>query len=339
MYNIYMIEFLSDESWIRPQIDFLLYLQNIRMQHSEIFNRLFLSVTAIGEYWLPSLICAIYYWGISAKEGTCLFSLCGFSFLFNQFFKMLACVYRPWVLSDKIVPVESATTYARGYSFPSGHSSMAASVVGGLAFILRHKIVWSILLILLVLVVGFSRLWLGVHTPQDVCAGLLTGLFLVFLANFLINRAEKNKNGYLYLLAVINILAVAALIYICYFNQFPRDYVNGELLVNPDRAVRSTIICYGYSLGIINGAFLCRRFFPFDAKAGDIKTRIIRCLVGTILLMFLLICPLEICFRGNLNYKLIFLFPLLMGLCITAGYPLVFSKIKFLYYNDSHGNN
>ena len=128
-------------------------------------------------------------------------------------------------------------------------------------------------------------------------------------------------------------------IYICYFNQFPMDYVNGELLVNPDRAVRSTIICYAYSLGIINGSYLCRRFFPFNAKAGDIKTRIIRCLVGTILLMFLLICPLEICFRGNLNYKLIFIFPLLMGLCITAGYPLVFSKIKFLYYNDSHGNN
>ena len=117
------------------------------------------------------------------------------------------------------------------------------------------------------------------------------------------------------------------------------DYVNGTLLVDPDRSVRATIICYGYSLGLINGVLLCRRFFPFNAENGNLKTKIYRGIIGAILLILLLQFPIEICFRSSFNYKLIFIIPLLVGLCITGGYPLLFSKIKFLYYNDNHGSN
>jgi len=328
-----MIEFLSNESWINPQLDVLLYIQNIRVQHTNILSTFFLSITSIGEFWLPSLICAIFYWCINTRNGLYLFTIFGFNLLFSQLFKMIACVYRPWVLSDKIHPVEAATTFARGYSFPSGHSSMAASVLGGLAFIYKKKIWLCLVLVALILTVGFSRLWLGVHTPQDVCIGLLTGAALVFLVNFIINWAEKDKNRYLYLLTIIDIFALCALIYICYFNEFPMDYINGKLLVNPQNSIRSTIICYGYALGLINGAMICKRFFPFDASSGRIKTKILRGFIGGILLILLINLPIEFCFRNPCNYKIIFILPIIVGFFITAIYPLIFSKIKFLYYN------
>ena len=205
-----MIDCLSDPCWINPQIDFLLFLQNLRIGHFEAFDKFFLSVTIFGEYWLPTLICAIVYWCIDFKAGMYLFSLEGINVLISHLLKMIACVYRPWVLSDKIHPSELAVPFAKGYSCPSGHSAMSSSVLGGVAFLQRKRIPVCLLFISLILLVGFSRMWLGVHTPQDVLSGFAIGLILVFAIDRIINWAEKNVNRYLYLAGIINILSVLA---------------------------------------------------------------------------------------------------------------------------------
>ena len=127
---------------------------------------------------------------------------------------MIACVYRPWVLSDKIHPSELAIPFAKGYSFPSGHSSMSSSVIGGLAYLLKRKKLICILLICLVLLIGFSRLWLGVHTPQDVICGLLIGFSLVFAVNKIIDWAEEKPNRYLFLTLLTDVLTALSIIYI-----------------------------------------------------------------------------------------------------------------------------
>ena len=238
-----MIDFLSNPDWIRPQMDFLIYLQNIRINCSDIFDRIFLSITIVGEFWLPTLICAIVYWCIDFKAGVYLFSLEGFNKLFTYLFKMLACVYRPWILDSRIHPSQLAIPYATGYSFPSGHSAMSSAVLGGCAYLLKHKI-WSIILICLVLLVGFSRLWLGVHTPQDVVIGLLTGFSLVFILYPLIDWAEKDRNRYVLLTVIVDILTVIALIYIYFYNTYRMDYVAGKLLVNPQALKDDALITF-----------------------------------------------------------------------------------------------
>ena len=71
-------------------------------------------------------------------------------------------------------------------SFPSGHSLYAASIFGGLAALLaprlRHRAlriaVWSGGTIL-ILLIGFSRVYLGVHYPSDVVAGYSVGVIWV----------------------------------------------------------------------------------------------------------------------------------------------------------------
>ena len=78
-----MIEILSNSEWIRPQIDFLVYLQNIKINCPDILDKFFLSVTIFGEFWLPTLICAIVYWCIDFKAGLYLFSLAGYSKIFT----------------------------------------------------------------------------------------------------------------------------------------------------------------------------------------------------------------------------------------------------------------
>ena len=321
-----MIECLSNPCWINPQIDFLLFLQQIRIGHFDIFDKFFLSVTVFGEFWLPTLICAITYWCIDFKAGIYLFTLEGTNILFAHLFKMLACVYRPWVLNDKLCPSSLAVPYAKGYSFPSGHSIMSSSILGGTAFLLRKNPISCSILVFIILLVGFSRLWLGVHTPQDVICGLLIGLFLIFTVNKLINWAELNKNRYLYIACFVNIIAIIALIFICFFNTYRVDYVDGELLVNPQNLKYITCVVYGYALGLLNGCCICRRFFPYNPKNFSVKTRIYIGLVGICLIISLLKYVLKYIIMNILPIKIAFIITFAVGIVITLIYPMLFQK-------------
>ncbi|MFB9865034.1 phosphatase PAP2 family protein [Rufibacter immobilis] len=85
-----------------------------------------------------------------------------------------------------------------GLSFPSGHAMISASFYGLLIYLVWKNVevpAWRFLLItllsLLILFIGFSRVYLHVHYATDVLAGLAAGLGWVILAVFLLNRMEK----------------------------------------------------------------------------------------------------------------------------------------------------
>lgn len=323
-----MIDCLSNPSWINPQTDFLLILQNMRIGNLEVFDKFFLSVTVFGEFWLPTIVCAIFYWCIDFRAGIYLFSLEGFNILFAHLFKMLACVYRPWVLDNRIHPSALAVPFAKGYSFPSGHSAMSSSVFGGVAYLLRKNKLICGFFIFIVLLVGFSRLWLGVHTPQDVLGGFLIGLTLIFAVEKMINWAEKDKNRYLYLLLIINVFAIFSTIYLYLFNTYRIDYVSGQLLVNPQDLKYVLLVVYSYSLGMFNGCFLCRRFFPFNPKEGSVKRRILRGIVGVIGAALLIKFIFQKVFLNIVDYKLAVSLSFMVGISITLIYPIIFVNVE-----------
>ncbi|MBR1424762.1 phosphatase PAP2 family protein [bacterium] len=326
-----MIDCLSNPEWLNPQMDFLFFLQNIRVNSSIIFDKLFLTITIFGEIWLPTLICSIIYWCIDFEIGVYLLSLESFNRFVAHFFKMIACVYRPWVLDNRIQPSELAVPFAKGYSFPSGHSAMSSSVFGGIAYLLRKNKLVSISLICLVLLIGFSRLWLGVHTPQDVICGLLIGVVLVFTVESMVTWAEKDSKRYIYLLAIINILVLSALVYTYFFATYRMDYVSGILLVDPQKLRYVNVVEFGYALGLINGCYLCKRYFPFNPKDSSVKQRVIRGLIGAIgiiiLTKFLFGYILMNCIR--IRYALTITF--LIGITITLIYPIIFTKLTEKY--------
>ena len=75
------------------------------------------------------------------------------------------------------------------------------------------------------------------------------------------------------ILLITNLLALISLIYISVFNTYRIDYVDGELLVNPEKSIYLTYVVYGYALGAINGALICRRYFYYDPKEIRVKKK------------------------------------------------------------------
>lgn len=88
-----------------------------------------------------------------------------------------------------------------GYSFPSGHSMMAVAFYGLLIYIIwntKWRNVWKIftttLLVILILLIGISRIYVGVHFASDVIAGLSISLsYLIIFIELIYKRVIKKS--------------------------------------------------------------------------------------------------------------------------------------------------
>ena len=149
-------------------IDYLLFLQNLREATGGFLDGAFELITKLGEASIATLLVALIYWCVNKREGIFLMLTFYYNRVINAFIKITACVYRPWIRDPRVTPVEAALEDATGYSFPSGHSANATSVFGGLALNRKYHKAFRIGMIALILLVAFSRNYLGVHTPQDV---------------------------------------------------------------------------------------------------------------------------------------------------------------------------
>ena len=98
-------------------------------------------------------------------------------------------------------PEEFRVINETGYSFPSGHSMISAAVYGLLIYLIYKNIknkhtknVLIIILSLLIIMIGISRIYLGVHYTSDVLAGFLLSIsYLIFYINITQKMIDKNN--------------------------------------------------------------------------------------------------------------------------------------------------
>jgi membrane-associated phospholipid phosphatase len=136
-------------------------------------------VTMLGEEsFVVAFILYIFY-NYNKKSGFILFSSTIYSVIAMGTLKSIVRAPRPFQVLDSIQGkrVETAT----GYSFPSGHTTTAASSYTALALTFQKRAV-SILCAVVIALVGISRLYLGVHWPNDVFGGLVLGTSISMLA-------------------------------------------------------------------------------------------------------------------------------------------------------------
>ena len=162
-------------------IEYLLLLQKFREATNGILTPFLENLSLFAVAWL-FVIPTFIYWCTDKKAG--LYTLFSYyaAIAANAAVKLTACVYRPWIRDARIVPAGDAIATATGYSFPSGHTSTAVPIYGGLAvtFGKKHREI-SAVCVILALLTMFSRNYLGVHTPQDVLVGCAIGCLSLFI--------------------------------------------------------------------------------------------------------------------------------------------------------------
>jgi undecaprenyl-diphosphatase len=107
------------------------------------------------------------------------------------FLKAIVKAPRPFQVIESIEGKRVQT--ATGYSFPSGHTTGAASFYSSVAATYKKRAL-SILCALLILLVGLSRMYLGVHWPLDVFGGLALGITGTALLLPLFSRLYENED-------------------------------------------------------------------------------------------------------------------------------------------------
>ncbi|MEN6418362.1 MAG: phosphatase PAP2 family protein [Clostridiaceae bacterium] len=239
-------------------MEFLRLLEEIR---TPLFNAIFQFFTLFGEETLFMVFAMVFFWCVDKKSGYFLLYVSFLGGTINQFLKLIFCIPRPWVLDKKFTIVESARNAATGYSFPSGHTQSAAGLFFGTARI--RKEVWlRIACVVITLLVAFSRMYLGVHTPADVLVSLGVALALVFGAYPLFQLAWKNGKWFILLLGVLLLTGIALLLYV----EFIPLPANAITEFSSDGA-KTAYTMFGTSLGLAFMLWIEQKYVKFNEKA------------------------------------------------------------------------
>ena len=197
----------------------LLYaLQEIRTPALDAVMQL---ITRLGEETVFMVAAIVVFWCVSKKGGYYLLSVGFIGTVANQWLKIAFRIPRPWVLDPNFEIVESAREAATGYSFPSGHTQSAVGTFGGIARMTKTKwLRW--VCIALALLVSFSRMYLGVHTPLDVGVSLVVATVLVLVLWPIVEKAEEKPAVLGWLLLAMLVFSGAFLAFL-YLYPFPAD--------------------------------------------------------------------------------------------------------------------
>jgi membrane-associated phospholipid phosphatase len=243
----------------------------------------------IGEMSTVLIITALIYWCVSKKFGNYLLMGWSANRVVNGFLKVTACVYRPWIRDARILPAGDSIRTATGYSFPSGHTTTATPLAGGTAVNIwkNRRFRWlSVLFVIFILLTAFSRNYLGVHTPQDVCVALILSSFSLVavsvLFDYLGDHPEKEN---LFLLGGF-ILSWLGILYIS-VKSYPIDLnAEGKPIVDPVKMMNDGYGDLGKVIGFIIARFVEKNWIRFKSLKKDVRIFIL-CLICLIPIVML----------------------------------------------------
>lgn len=287
-------------------IEFLYLLQALRMSCGSIFDNFILFVTDMAGNLPCFLVLAWIFWCVHKDLGTTILLNLSFAGNTNYILKNVFKVPRPWLRDPRITPVSDALYDAAGYSMPSGHTTRAVSVYGVLATHLSPRKwekeytaaqVSGTFLWVLVVLVMFSRLYLGVHTPLDVLVGF--GLSLLWMV--VISLAKVFVMDEIILGAAL-LLAGASM---------------GWFGVNASA---------GMTIGLMLGWYLEGRFLHFSVDGTTMEKGLRFCVGGTLLVLILQFLP-QFLTVFTLSRYASFVTNLVAGLFVTILYPTCFHLV------------
>ena len=269
--------------------------QAVQAWGNPALDAFFRAITMLGDEKFYLLLVPFLYWVVDKRLALRAGVLYLLSAYVNVVLKAIFAIPRP---SAELVRVLDDPG---GYSFPSGHAQSTTTAWGYLAASARKRWLWVVAVVIIVLV-GLSRVYLGVHYPQDVIVGTLVAALLVMLyirlEKWLAGRAQPS------LLAQVALALAVPLVL---------------LLLHAETDTCSSL---GTLLGLSLGVILERRFVRFG-NAGSAARRALRFGVG-IAVVLALYAGLKLIFPADLGFRVLRYG--LIGLWASFGAPWVFVR-------------
>ena len=290
------------ESLLQWGIDLIIAIQQI---HGPILDNIFRVITFLGEADFYLLLLPLIFWCVDSGLGARLAILVLFSSYLNIDLKDLFQQPRPFDINPSV-----QLSDVEGYGIPSGHAQTSTVFWAGIA-IWAHKTWFSVAAIVLIVMIGFSRIYLGVHFPPDILAGWLIGGALLGLYLVLEPRISRRLTQLSLRFQVLLALAVPSVL----------------LLIHP---VDHTAYLMGILAGIVLGLALAHRYIPWGVH-GPWWHRALRFLIGSAVVFVLnlglkVVIPIE---DGTAFYLVLrFIGSGIIGIWISLGAPCFYRILR-----------
>ncbi|MFQ6864218.1 phosphatase PAP2 family protein [Blautia sp.] len=288
------------------------FLNLLAQYRTPLGDAFFQAITLLAQETFVVVVICWLFWCSNKKLAYCL----GFTYfssgLLVQGLKITFRVPRPWLLDPNFQPVASAVPGATGYSFPSGHTQSITALLGTLGFYTKKKPL-RFLCFLFVFLVGFSRMYLGCHTPQDVLVSFGVSIVCVFLCYHFLYKKEYFKNKESLVSVFMGIVCVVLLGYTLFL------YKSGAIEFH---YAQDCIKACGAGAAFSLGYYLTETYIPFTPP-DSFQGQALRFIIG-IAVTLLLQAGLKPIIGQSLAASFIRYF--LVVFWIITVYPYVFYK-------------
>ena len=306
-------------------LDYLIFLQGLRTNYGgETF---FTLTSALVSSPLTAAIPAVLFWCINKHAGLFILfnATCGRAI--NELIKGTLCIYRPWIGNAELIPSAAAQAKASSFSFPSGHTQFTTAVYGGFAFFYRRQLPQLILpCAAIILLVAFSRNFLGVHTPQDVLVAMAYSVGLFFVAEKIFAWIGRDE-GRQFFVFIVGLIVTSIIFMWLNFKPYPEDFIGGKIIVDPLAARADAFDALGFGLAFFLGWFMELKFINFKTNVAPI-VRLRRIVIGFAVLgvIYVAIYPLLKIFVGVEAYKFFKAFLPFYSMLFVI--PLIFTEVE-----------
>ena len=281
-------------------LDFIITIQQI---DTPLLDSFFRAITSLGDESFYLLLFPFLLWCVDFYLGIRVGIIFLLSVYANNGLKEIFQQSRPFDILPEIQKV-----HASGYGFPSGHAQSSLVVWGSIAY--WKKQIWiRNLSVLLILLIGFSRIYLGVHFPTDILGGWLFGGLILGLSYFIF---LKIKLDFIQGNMIFKIISITLFPVILLQIQSSPDIISSVAALT---GVGYGLLFFSSSIGGIRLGHWLQRFFSF--LVGIIG-------IGILYFGLKLLLPSE----GQSFYQLSRFFRyLLLGIWISLGAPWLFIRM------------
>lgn len=300
------------------------------------------AISFLGQEEFYLLMMPALYWSVSTSLGLRMGMMLILTQFTSTFFKLLIQAPRPYWFDPR---VQAFSTEA-SFGLPSGHSLSSAGIFGLLAAKLRQRWV-TILVLVVIFLVGVSRIFLGVHFLTDVLASWVLGGLLVLLFIRLDAPVsawvEQRTLGQQVILAAASSLAIILPTFLTFALTpafiLPQSWVTNSLRAAPEVSIDplnldGIFTIAGTWFGLLAGASWLRKRYGWFEAAGKPLHRLARYAVGAVG-VFLLWYGLGAVLPRNedvISYVLRYARYTLIGVWVSALAPLLFVRLGISHW-------